>query len=119
MTWEKDQEGSHAQGHARTRRLTASLVVAPVSSPGAGVHAARAWALSLASMRWSRLSRSVRMNFQAAPCRLRPPNGSSRSTASHDDYYESIFPTGLPIGTCQDALDTACGLYLNDPTAWA
>jgi hypothetical protein len=39
--------------------------------------------------------------------------------ASHDDYDESIFPTGLPIGTCQDALDTACGLYLNDPTAWA
>ena len=38
--------------------------------------------------------------------------------ASHDDYYESLFPTGLPVGTCQDALDTACGLYLNDPTAW-
>ena len=38
--------------------------------------------------------------------------------ASHDDYDESIFPTGLPIGTCQDALDTACGLHLNDPTAW-
>jgi hypothetical protein len=38
--------------------------------------------------------------------------------ASHDDYDESAFPTGLPIGTCQDALDTACGLYLNDPTAW-
>ena len=35
--------------------------------------------------------------------------------ASHDDYDESIFPTGLPVGTCQDALDTACGLYLNDP----
>jgi hypothetical protein len=31
---------------------------------------------------------------------------------------QSIFPTGLPIGTCQQALDTACGLYLNDPTAW-
>src|SRR5262249_8613077 len=40
------------------------------------------------------------------------------SRASHDDYDESVFPTGLPIGTCQDALDTACGLYLNDPTAW-
>jgi hypothetical protein len=39
--------------------------------------------------------------------------------ASHDDYDESIFPTGLPVGTCQDVLDTACGLYLNDPTAWA
>jgi hypothetical protein len=38
--------------------------------------------------------------------------------ASHDDYDESVFFTGLPIGTCQDALDTACGLYLNDPTAW-
>ena len=23
--------------------------------------------------------------------------------ASHDDYQESIFPSGLPIGTCQDA----------------
>ncbi|MGH8882391.1 MAG: hypothetical protein ACRD0P_34450 [Stackebrandtia sp.] len=38
--------------------------------------------------------------------------------ASHDDYDESVFPTGLPIGTCEDALDTACGLYLGDPTAW-
>ena len=38
--------------------------------------------------------------------------------ASHDDYDESVFPTGLPIGTCQQAIDTACGLYLNDPTAW-
>jgi hypothetical protein len=38
--------------------------------------------------------------------------------ASHDDYAESIFPSGLPIGTCEDALDLACGLYLADPTAW-
>jgi hypothetical protein len=38
--------------------------------------------------------------------------------SSHDDYAESVFPTGLPIGTCEDALDTACGLYLDDPTAW-
>ena len=38
--------------------------------------------------------------------------------ASHDDYAESIFPNGLPFGTCQDALDLACGLYLGDPTAW-
>jgi hypothetical protein len=35
-----------------------------------------------------------------------------------DNGPESVFPTGLPIGTCQQALDTACGLYLNDPTAW-
>jgi hypothetical protein len=56
-------------------------------------------------------------------CRLRYV-GSARNwrfaiyRASHDDYDESIFPTGQPIGTCEDALDTACGLYLGDPTAW-
>ena len=38
--------------------------------------------------------------------------------ASHHDYDESVFHTSLPIGTCEDALDTACGLHLNDPTAW-
>jgi choline dehydrogenase-like flavoprotein len=38
--------------------------------------------------------------------------------ASHDDYAESVLPTGLPVGTCEAALDTACGLYLGDPTAW-
>jgi choline dehydrogenase-like flavoprotein len=56
-------------------------------------------------------------------CRLRY-NGSAHQwgfaiyRASHDDYAESAFPTGLPVGTCEDALDTACGLYLGDPTAW-
>jgi choline dehydrogenase-like flavoprotein len=39
--------------------------------------------------------------------------------ASHDDYDPSLYPTGSPTGTCEDALDTACGLYLGDPTAWA
>jgi hypothetical protein len=57
-------------------------------------------------------------------CRLRYVGSASQwqfavYRVSHDDYDESIFFTGLPIGTCQDALDTACGLYLNDPTAWA
>ena len=54
----------------------------------------------------------------AALRRLRPQWQFAIYRASHDDYDESIFPTGLPIGTCQEALDTACGLYLNDPTAW-
>jgi len=49
----------------------------------------------------------------------RPTNwGFAIYRASHDDYQESIFPTGLPVGTCEDALDTACGLYLGDPSAW-
>ena len=56
-------------------------------------------------------------------CRLRYVGSASQwqfaiYRASHDDYDESVFFTGLPVGTCQDALDTACGLYLDDPTAW-
>jgi hypothetical protein len=38
--------------------------------------------------------------------------------ASHEDYEDSYLPTGLTAGTPEDALDCACGLYLNDPTAW-
>ena len=38
--------------------------------------------------------------------------------ASHEDYQPSLLPTGAPSGTVEDALDTACGLYLNDPSAW-
>jgi len=55
-------------------------------------------------------------------CRLRYI-GSARNwhfaiyRASHEDYDNSLFPTGLPTGTCEDALDVACGLYLGDPTA--
>lgn len=37
---------------------------------------------------------------------------------SHDDYEDSYLPSGHPVGTCEEALDTACGLYLGDPTAW-
>jgi hypothetical protein len=38
--------------------------------------------------------------------------------ASSNSYQDSHLPTGLPIGTAEEALDCACGLYLNDPTAW-
>ncbi len=57
-------------------------------------------------------------------CRLRY-SGSSTIwgfaiwRASHDDYQDSYLPTGMMGGTAEDALDTACGLYLGDPTAWA
>ncbi len=56
-------------------------------------------------------------------CRLRYA-GSAHSwgfaiyRASHDDYEDSFLPTGSPVGTAEDALDTACGLYLADPSAW-
>jgi hypothetical protein len=56
-------------------------------------------------------------------CRLR--YGGSASTwgfaiylASRDGYENSILPSGLHAGSPEEALDCACGLYLNDPTAW-
>ncbi|HEX2184113.1 MAG TPA: hypothetical protein VHN78_01235 [Chloroflexota bacterium] len=38
--------------------------------------------------------------------------------ASTDRYQDSVLPSGLPVGTPEEALDCACGLYLADPTAW-
>ena len=56
-------------------------------------------------------------------CRLR--YGGSASIwgfaiylASRDKYEDNVLPSGLPIGSPEEALDCACGLYLNDPTAW-
>jgi len=55
-------------------------------------------------------------------CRLRYAGyanqwGFAIYRASHDDYENSFLPTGSMGGTAEDALDTACGLYLADPTA--
>ncbi|MGB8380166.1 MAG: hypothetical protein WCG47_02765 [Dermatophilaceae bacterium] len=38
--------------------------------------------------------------------------------ASKDGYQDSMLPNGYTAGSPEDALDTACGLYLGDPTAW-
>jgi hypothetical protein len=38
--------------------------------------------------------------------------------ASHDDYEDSFLPSGDTAGSPEEALDCACGLYLNEPTAW-
>lgn len=56
-------------------------------------------------------------------CRLRYAGrardwGFAIYRASHDDYETSYLPTGWPSGSPEDILDTACGLYLADPTAW-
>jgi hypothetical protein len=91
---------------------------------------------SHASQRWSQIRR-INTRYRAGfayidavvdeetirLCRLRY-GASARQwgfaiyRASHDDYEDSFLPTGYPVGTCEEALDTACGLYLNDPTAW-
>lgn len=56
-------------------------------------------------------------------CRLRYAGSASRwgfalYRASRMDYEDNILPSGQHAGTPQEALDCACGLYLNDPTAW-
>jgi choline dehydrogenase-like flavoprotein len=56
-------------------------------------------------------------------CRLRYGGSASRwgfaiYRASRNDYQPSVLPNGATAGTPEDALDTACGLYLGDPTAW-
>ena len=54
-------------------------------------------------------------------CRLRYGGSASRwgfaiYRASHDDYQDNILPNGQFAGSPEEALDCACGLYLNDPT---
>jgi len=56
-------------------------------------------------------------------CRLR--YGGSASIwgfaiyrASHDDYEDSFLPSGLMVGSPEEALDCACGLYLSGAVVW-
>jgi hypothetical protein len=56
-------------------------------------------------------------------CRLRYSGSASLwgfaiYLASRDGYEDSVLPSGLPIGEPEQALDCACGLYLDDPDAW-
>jgi hypothetical protein len=56
-------------------------------------------------------------------CRLRYAGSASLwgfaiYLASRDGYQDSVLPSGLPVGTPEEALDCACGLYLADPTVW-
>jgi len=38
--------------------------------------------------------------------------------ASREHYENSVFPSGSLVGTPEEAMDCACGLYLGDITAW-
>ena len=56
-------------------------------------------------------------------CRLRYAGSASLwgfaiYLASTDGYQDSVLPSGLPVGTPEEALDCACGLYLAEPSAW-
>ncbi|WP_432982608.1 hypothetical protein [Dactylosporangium sp. CA-233914] len=90
-----------------------------------------------ARQRWPQLS-GVQVRFRAGfayldalthdnepqpLCRLRFTGvlhtwGFAIYLASRDGYQDSALPSGLPIGSPEEALDCACGLYLADPTTW-
>ncbi len=60
---------------------------------------------------------------QLSLCRLRYLGlaeqwGFALYRASIDSYEDTLLPNGTSTGTPEQALDCACGLYLNDPTAW-
>lgn len=44
--------------------------------------------------------------------------GFATYLASKDGYENSVLPTGAFAGPPEHALDTACGLYLGDISAW-
>lgn len=56
-------------------------------------------------------------------CRLRYAGsaydwGFAIYRAGHHDYENSYLPSGYAAGPAEQALDTACGLYLAAPTTW-
>jgi hypothetical protein len=62
-------------------------------------------------------------NDELSLCRLRYGGSATRwrfaiYLASKDGYADSILANGMTAGTPEQALDCACGLYLNDPSAW-
>lgn len=62
-------------------------------------------------------------NEELSLCRLRYGGSASQwgfaiYLASKGGYQDSVLPSGMTAGTPEEALDCACGLYLNDVTAW-
>lgn len=61
---------------------------------------------------------------ELALCRLRYLRTASEwgfgmYLASKDGYEDSVLPSGSFSGSVEEAFDCACGLYLNDPSAWS
>ncbi len=55
----------------------------------------------------------------ALPPRLTRPLGLRVYLASKDGYEDSVLPHGSFTGSPEEALDCACGLYLDDVSAWS
>jgi len=51
-------------------------------------------------------------------CQAGLPQITRAWLASKDGYEASVLPSGALVGTVEEAMDCACGLYLNDISAW-
>lgn len=65
---------------------------------------------------WTVIARAA-FAMPAALRRLSHIWGFAIYLASRDGYQDNILPSGLPASSPEEALDCACGLYLNQPTA--
>ncbi len=109
----------------------------PKNPPESMQHHLRVRLNEHAKTRWPGLAR-VEVRFRAGSayidgveaggevlrlCRLRFTGvlhtwGFAIYLASRDGYEDNYLPSGLPVGSPEEALDCACGLYLADPSAW-
>ncbi|MDQ1248737.1 MAG: hypothetical protein QG597_3110 [Actinomycetota bacterium] len=55
-----------------------------------------------------------RLRYRGVPDRW----GFAVHLGSRDASEESLLPSGKSVGTPEEAIDCACGLYLGDPGAW-
>ena len=46
------------------------------------------------------------------------PGGSPSIGPATTTTKTSYLPNGMAAGSAEEVLDCACGLYLNDPSAW-
>jgi hypothetical protein len=108
----------------------------PKNPPESMQHHLRQRLNARAGERWPQLSR-VQVRFRAGfayvdgelkdgeqvpLCRLRFGGvlhswGFALYLASRGGYEDNVLPSGLPIGSPEECLDCACGLYLDSPAA--
>jgi hypothetical protein len=68
--------------------------------------------------RWRPRRRQHPETVPAPPRRLSQPMGLRDLPGQPRRLRRLLPPQRTPTGTCEEALDTACGLYLSDPAAW-
>ncbi|MFJ5902003.1 hypothetical protein ACIQFZ_43470 [Streptomyces sp. NPDC093064] len=124
--------------HGAAQSLPGKMGDVPKNPPESMQHHLRVRLRDHARERWPQLS-GVQVRFRTGfayvagetpgteeplpLCRLRFTGvlhtwGFAIYLASSGKYQDNFLPTGLPFGSPEEALDCACGLYLNDPTAW-